>query len=232
MKLGWIAAGILLVAATPGASAAARPAQPPAGEATFAGEAASPNARSLAAWIRASDDNRGRPYIVVDKLDAKIFLFSGEGRLAGAAPVLLGLAKGDSSVPGIGTRALSRIAAHERTTPAGRFEATLGHGLNGKDILWVDYDAAISLHRVIVGNRADRRLERLATADPLDNRISYGCINVPVAYYERVVRPAFASRGGVVYVLPDTETLTSIFSAYGLAEGLGQTRGAPRKPGP
>jgi hypothetical protein len=71
---------------------------------------------------------------------------------------------------------------------------------------------------VITGNPSDHRLARLATPNPLDNRISYGCINVPAAFYEGVVRPAFAVQGGVVYVLPDTETLAAIFPAYATAE--------------
>jgi len=56
------------------------------------------------------------------------------------------------SPPGIGTLRLADITPAMRITPAGRFEANLGRDLGPRDILWVDYDAAISLHRVVTTN--------------------------------------------------------------------------------
>ncbi|MFN3538274.1 MAG: L,D-transpeptidase, partial [Brevundimonas sp.] len=120
------------------------------------------------------------------------------------APALLGLARGDVSPPGIGERPLSAITPDERITPAGRFMATKGENLDGKTILWIDYDSALSLHPVITTRAADRRLQRLATATPEDNRISYGCVNVPQTFFDEVVQPAFEGRVGVVYILPES----------------------------
>ncbi len=79
-------------------------------------------------------------------------------------------------------------------------------------MLWVDYAAAISLHRVVTSNPKERRLQRLASATPLDNRISYGCINVPAAFYDGVVRPAFSRSSGVVYILPEVRPVGSVFA--------------------
>src|SRR5674476_1663356 len=62
-----------------------------------------------------------------------------------SARALLGSALGDDSVPGIGDRKLSSIRPEERTTPAGRFVAALGLNLGGAEILWVDYDGAVSM---------------------------------------------------------------------------------------
>jgi hypothetical protein len=81
------------------------------------------------------------------------------------------------------------------------------------DILWVDYDAAISLHRVVTNKPAERRLARLATASALDNRISYGCINVPAVFYETIVAPLFRPANGVVYVLPERRAFADVFAA-------------------
>jgi hypothetical protein len=114
-------------------------------------------------------------------------------------------------VAGIGQRRLATIRPDERTTPAGRFEAALGHDLE-QDILWIDYDSSLSLHRVIVGNAKDRRRQRLASASTLDNRISYGCINVPAAFYDKVVIPAFTATVGIVYILPETKTIDEVFA--------------------
>lgn len=184
----------------------------------FGLESASHDARQMAEWVVDSSDNRGMPFVIVDKTNARVFVFHADGRLRGAAPALLGLALGDDAVPGIGDRKLSSIRPSERTTPAGRFVAALGRNMHGEEILWVDYVTAISLHRVITTNPAERRAQRLASPTPLDKRISYGCINVPVKFYERVVSPAFTGTNGIVYVLPETRPLHEVFMAYGIGD--------------
>ncbi len=184
---------------------------PAAAQADFRGVAASAPARRAAAWVVASADNHGMPFVIVDKAAAEVFVLDAQGRLQGASPALLGLARGDRSVPGIGDRKLSAIRPEERTTPAGRFVAALGNDLGEKDILWVDYEDAISMHRVITGNPHDQRLKRLASPTIADNRITYGCINVPVKFYEAVVKPAFTGTSGIVYILPEVEALQAIF---------------------
>ncbi len=182
--------------------------------ANFEREPKSKNANRLADWVVDSGDNHGMPFLIVDKTDGKVFLFYADGRLRGAAPALLGLARGDDSVPGIGDRELSAIRPEERTTPAGRFIASLGRDYNGKEILWVDYGLALSLHRVITTNPVERRLERLNSPTPNDNRISFGCINVPEKFYDHVVRPAFTETYGVVYILPETRSNRDVFASY------------------
>lgn len=181
--------------------------------AQFGQESPSVDARQIANWVVDSNNNAGLPFIVLDKKDARVFVFHPDGRLRGAAAALLGLAVGDHSVAGIGERKLSAIRPEERTTPAGRFVAALDRNLQDKEILWVDYDAAISLHPVITSNVKERRAQRLATPTALDNRISYGCINVPAAFFQQVVSPAFAGTNGIVYVLPETRPAKPFFGA-------------------
>jgi hypothetical protein len=185
--------------------------RPQHGLAPFGRQAASAAAREVAAWVLASGDNQGLPFVIIDKVDARVFVFNRDAQLRGAAAALLGLGVGDESVPGIGQRKLATITPPERTTPAGRFQASLGHDFE-QDILWVDYDAALSLHRVVAGSPADRRHARLASATPRDNRISYGCINVPARFYDRVVAPAFTGTVGIVYILPETKRLHEVFA--------------------
>ena len=182
--------------------------------ADFKRVSASQDAQHLADWIVDSGDNRSMPFIIVDKINAKVFAFNMDGLLRGAAPVLLGLARGDDSVPGIGDRELASIRPEERTTPAGRFVASLGRNLHGDEVLWVDYAAAISLHRVITTHPEQHRLQRLATSTPLDKRISSGCINVPAKFYNNVVSPAFTGTNGIVYVLPETRSAQKVFGSY------------------
>lgn len=182
--------------------------------ANFEREHKSPDARYMADWVVDSGDNRGMPFVIVDKVDAKVFVFYVDGRLRGAAPALLGMAVGDDAIPGIGDREMSSLRPEERTTPAGRFVSYLGYNYYGKDILWVDYDGAVSMHRVVTNKPAERRLERLETPTPLDNRISYGCINVPVKFFNNVIKPTFTGKTGVVYVLPEIKSKNEIFAKY------------------
>jgi hypothetical protein len=96
--------------------------------------------------------------------------------------------------------------------------AALDRNLRGKEILWVDYDGAISMHPVLTTKLEERRLQRLATPTSLDNRISYGCINVPAKFFENVVRPAFTGTDGIVYVLPETRMVREVFASYDVEE--------------
>ena len=179
--------------------------------ADFHGEPTSNDAHMMADWVIDTGDNRGSPFVIVDKKNTKVFVFDGCGHLLGATPALLGLARGDDSAPGIGDRELSRIRPEERTTPAGRFVASLGHDLGPQDILWVDYSAALSLHRVLAANTREHRLQRLAAASPLDHRITFGCINVPAKFYDEIVHPAFAATSGIVYILPEIKSIPEVF---------------------
>jgi hypothetical protein len=162
----------------------------------------------LAAQLSASGDTAGRPFVIVDKRAAQVLAFDAAGSLVAQTPALLGRAGGDVSPPGIGAMRLADITPALRITPAGRYEARLGVNLAGHRILWVDYDAALSLHAVVTGNAKEHRLERLATASILDNRISYGCINVPAAFFEDVVVPLFGPANGMVYILPENAAPT------------------------
>lgn len=171
----------------------------------FASESASRRTRDMAHWIVRSRDNLNMPFAIVDKPNAKVYVFGAEGQFEGAAPVLLGLAKGDLSVPGVGSKPLSSIPPSERTTPAGRFVSAMGRNHKGKDILWLDYEQSLSMHAVVKGTAKDRRAERLASPTPLDNRISFGCINVPEDFFENVVINEFSGQGGIVYILPETK---------------------------
>ena len=91
----------------------------------FGSEAGSPEVLRMADWIAASSDNRGLPYMIVDKRDAKVFLLDARSRCSEPAPALLGLGQGDDSVPASDVAARTNRA--QRTHhPAGRFEVVAG----------------------------------------------------------------------------------------------------------
>ena len=165
----------------------------------------------FAARAVAAGDNQGAPFAVVDKVAASVSVFDAHGKLLASSPVLLGLAQGDRSTPGIGTRPMHLILETERTTPAGRFVSEPGRNLQGEAIVWIDYEAAVSMHRLRTAKPAERRAERLATPTAADNRITYGCINLPPAFYDAWVAPVFGKRNAVVYVLPERTAYRDFF---------------------
>ncbi|MBC7801941.1 MAG: L,D-transpeptidase [Gemmatimonadaceae bacterium] len=172
---------------------------------------ASPPVQALARWASGDGDAAKRPFAVVDKPAARIFVFAADGRLVASAPVLLGLARGDMSAPGVGNRVLSGIPVHERTTPAGRFNSEPGRNLQGEAVVWVDYHAAVAIHRLRPAAAKERRPQRLASPTADDNRITLGCIVVDAVFYDGVVAPLLGRGRGVVYVLPDTQDWRDLF---------------------
>jgi len=190
------------------------PVQPP-------GRPPSGIAEQLAGWVTAIDDNGDLPFIIVDKLGARIFAFDVGGEFLGSSPVLVGLARGDDSAPGIGNLKLSQISPDERTTPAGRFVAGFGDSNGHGTMLWVDLPDAISLHPVMSVSPGEHRLLRIKSRDPTQHRISYGCINVPKVFYDDVVLTALAGGNAVVYILPDTKAIDDVFPAFAATLGGG-----------
>jgi hypothetical protein len=176
-------------------------------------------AARLAAGVAASGDNGDMAFMIVDKLGAIVYAFDVDGSFLGSAPVLVGLARGDDSAPGIGSLKLSAISPDQRTTPAGRFVAQFGDSDGHGTVLWVDYADAISLHPVMSVNAGEHRQRRIKSAAAADHRISYGCINVPATFYEHVVLASFGADGGVVYVLPDTKPMAEVFPRFAAASG-------------
>jgi len=180
----------------------------------------------LAGWVVATNDNQGYPFAIIDKAAAQVLVFGPDGRLRGAAPALFGSAIGDHAVEGIAGLALRDIPAADRTTPAGRFIGGFGPSIGGGRTLWVDYDSAVSIHTVTTDVPSERRLERLASPSPDDNRVSHGCINVSAEFFDGVVSPTF-QRGGVFYVLPDETPLAETFPEF--AQHRAQQRNGRRR---
>lgn len=204
----------------PAATQQLPPAQvPPAARrlASFGNEQPTPAVREVANWSVHSGDHAKMAIVIVDKKDARVWVFDPQGVLVSSTPALLGSAIGDQSVPGIGEKPLSQVRPEEKTTPAGRFIAEPGVNLHGEDIVWVSYDLAVSMHRVRPTVKSERRLERLASPTAADNRISFGCINLPPSFFDKVLSPTVHRHGAVIYVLPETRTPGELFGSYDVA---------------
>lgn len=191
--------------------------------ADFRGEAVSAEAQHVAQWAVHSGDHKGLPFIVVDKVNAKAIAFDSGGRLIRSTAVLLGMGVGDTWAPGVVEMTMYQTQPWQRITPAGRFVADEDRNDKGQRVLWVDYDTGIAIHKLPTKKTAQRRHERILSADPAEHRITFGCINVAPAFYDQVVHPHFKGKGGVVYVLPEVIAVKSVFKSYDVGEPLRAT---------
>lgn len=161
-------------------------------------------AQQLHDSILKAHDTGVRPFAIVDKKAARIYVFDARGRLRGESSALLGQAMGDDSAPDVGKHTQQGfVPPEERTTPAGRFVAQPGVNASGEHVIWVDYDAAFAIHRLRPGRSKHAREVRLASARPEEHRVSYGCVVVPVRFYEDVVQRWLGKGKAVVYVMPE-----------------------------
>lgn len=157
-----------------------------------------------------STDHKGMPFAIVDKLASVILVYRADGTLAGKSTVLLGQTRGDVILPGTGERTQARrLRLDDRTTPAGRFVSEPGHNEAGEAVVWVDYEAALAIHRLRPSSSAQRRAQRMMSNDPHDKRISAGCVVVPVTFYLDVVQPVLGQSKGVVYITTEDGRLPS-----------------------
>jgi hypothetical protein len=186
----------------------------------------------VANWVSYSRNNKKKAFVLIDKKNAQLYVFDPQGKLKSHAPVLLGKAVGDHSAPGIGNKPLSQIKEEEKTTPAGRFLALPGKNNHGEDIIWIDYNAAVSMHRLRKVAEEERRAERMATPDSDDNRISNGCVNVPPQFYNAVLNPTVRKYGAYVYVLPETRSAQQLFGSFDVPNKPVQVAGADASGGP
>jgi len=201
--------------ATAPAPAVPQPQLPTLTAADFRTYQPTPAARRMADWVVARHDNGRLPFIVLDKRDARLYVFQPNGELIDQTPVLLGAAHGDETYPGIGDVPIAQVKPYQRTTAAGRFVTRPGLDADHTDVVWLDYDAALAMHRVINKVKSEHRLQRIASPNPKVRRISWGCINIPIAFFDSYISPVFGKRQGVTYVIPERKTFAEVFENNG-----------------
>ncbi|MCX7041378.1 MAG: hypothetical protein NT117_01540 [Gammaproteobacteria bacterium] len=173
-------------------------------------QSASADVRDTVQWVAASKDNAGLPFVVVDKVNAQVYAFTPHAQLKATSPILLGMGAGDKVLVSPDAP-MSAIPPAKRITPAGRYPSKLVKDNHGKVVLLVDGPNLITMHIVVKGTPVQRRTERLLSPATNDNRVSYGCINVPPAFFTTVIDPDFRPRQGIVYVLPEKTTPGQMF---------------------
>jgi hypothetical protein len=166
----------------------------------LAREHASPDVEHIAQWTVETRDHAGLPFVVVDKAKARLFAFDASGRLLASAPVLLGASRADGP-------------AAPAATPAGRFVAATWLSVHGHRIVWINGDAAVSLHGIPSGVSPGRGTQRLASNDVGDKRISDGSLHVAGQFYRDYLTPLEA-QASVVYVLPEVLPVRDVFDSH------------------
>ena len=161
--------------------------------------AATPTETAVVQNIVGQNDNQGKQFIVADKQAGTLTMYTSSGQQITSTPALFGKTEGDS--------------VSSKNTPSGRFETkqanvrTEGYGgsaqvltQNGQNLQLGGSSYAI--HRVYTKYARENRQGRLDTPTTTDNRISYGCINVPVDFYDTYLN---SDQDTVVYVMPETD---------------------------
>ena len=87
--------------------------------AAFGDQKPTPAVRQVANWSVYSGDHQKMAIVIVDKQDARVWIFNPDGKLLSSTPALLGAAVGDESVPGIGEKPLSQVLPEGTTCGCG-----------------------------------------------------------------------------------------------------------------
>src|SRR4051794_35106606 len=96
----FIALGSIAFAAVPSAAARSPAKAASAASAESQTDTPSEGVAELTSWVVGSRDNGKLPFMVIDKVGARLFVFDAAGQQLGTAPVLIGITKGDESAPG------------------------------------------------------------------------------------------------------------------------------------
>jgi len=150
----------------------------------------------------------GKSFIVADKPNGMIHVFTSEGKVIVQDTALFGRDSGDTM-------------DGRKVTPAGKFTM--------KAQKWEDYAGGFTLdvwtskgefegvavHAAYLGHPSENRLSRLATPTAADNKISGGCINTAHdTFIKKIIPNLDTLDGGMLFILPDAqETTASMFPA-------------------
>lgn len=121
------------------------------------------------------------------------------GKVLATAPALYGAKTGDGMSLG--------------ETPAGIFSlqqeaAPKSYGGDLQQFATAPDGDILAIHRVLTTNPKQNRLGRLASKTAADNRVSLGCINIPVDIYNKYLSSGFK---GKLYIIPDQKKLGDVF---------------------
>jgi hypothetical protein len=151
------------------------------------------------------ESNPPRIFLVADKQAGKIYYYDKEAGGAVSAPALYGKLTSDIYDNEYYD---SKQSPPSYITPTGVFKlrkymtAQLSTPLESMQVYVPGKEVVLAIHRVYRKSPGQRRLDRLASPTPTDNKISNGCINVPDDFYNKYIENI--PTGTLLYVLPET----------------------------
>ena len=164
-------------------------------------DGASQKASDTIHWVVANKDHGGKSFVVADKENGKILVVSTDGKVLDSQNAIFGKNKGDSNAFGntpSGRFQLQKVDTKKLTATDRRVFGDsvldLADKETGKKVKSSD-GKIIAMHRVV--NLPERKAA-LESANPSDNFLSHGCINIPTAFYNKAVDNL---DGAMVYVL-------------------------------
>ena len=148
----------------------------------------------------------GKGFMIADKPAGRLHVFDADGNLIAQDTALYGRDYGDV------------LQGEKRVTPAGKYTLKVASSpyAGGKAFELVESehrigntDYVIAVHAAWLGDKTEKRDERLATAAISDKRISYGCINTKhETFLNKLMPNADKLNGGMVFVIPDEVALS------------------------
>ena len=164
-------------------------------------DGASQKASDTINWVVANKDHGGKSFVVADKENGKILVVSTDGKVLDSQNAIFGKNKGDSNAFGntpSGRFQLQKVDTKKLTATDRRVFGDsvldLADKETGNKVRSSD-GKVIAMHRVV--NLPERKAA-LESANPSDNFLSHGCINIPTAFYNKAVDNL---DGAMVYVL-------------------------------
>jgi predicted amino acid-binding ACT domain protein len=149
----------------------------------------------------AKQEQRG--FMIADKRNGKLHMFFASGQHLASDTALYGKDIGD-------TLEGNSLKGGKKITPTGKYtlkpveDADYEGGWRLDLVETFDDGTVIAVHPAYLGDVNERRLERLASPDVKDKRISYGCINTSHELFLNKIKPQLGEfNGGFIYVLPE-----------------------------
>lgn len=182
-------------------------------KADTAGRKLSPNAQRVANWI-AGNAEANEISQIVDPAAGMMYVMKG-GKIVADAPALFGKAGIGAIDARLASLSPDAMSDADKVTPAGRFSLKLEEDASyGTTLTFLSTanGGGWAIHRVYLGNAAERRAERLASKGGADNNISYGCVNVSSDFYDSTLKKFDYSGKAFAYLLPsDASQLDRFF---------------------
>lgn len=157
-------------------------------------------------------------FFIADKPNGKIHLFDTDGKFLKSSDALYGKQAGDVLSEQIRTMKIEDMKDVDKITPAGVYNLSVSPSpdyTGGYTLRFNDNRGdlgGIAIHAVYTGNAMEKREAKLASKDPKDKKVSFGCINVDTKFFTGNIIPRIKQmeNAGVV-VIPDAQERLAMF---------------------